>query len=320
MSSHIQTLVSPVLGAYCSIIVVLIAALGATSCSPQADELLIPNSSLLTQISVSFSGFDITTTPMTRAGESTIPENLNRLALKVFDADGVEAATIAQKGTDPDFGTATLTLAPGTYTFVCVLNEAKAADAQALAAIAPATITSATEATVPGYVARDTYCCTQQVEVTSSTQSVTLNMGSRINARFKLSITDAAPASVSTMRITISPDGAAYSGNCLSINPTTGRALVNTKYQGEKSVSGSITDTQIDLYLPATESDQPFTTSVKLEGRNSSGTVLYTRTLTDVQFLPNNITHATGRLFDPLTASATFTFGTTDWSTTTINF
>ena len=291
------------------------------SCSSQADELLIPNSSLLTQITVSFSGFNITTTPMTRAGEDAIPDNINRLALKVFDANGAEAAAIAQKASEPGFGTVSLTLAPGTYTFVCVLNEAAAANADALAAIAPATITSATVATIPGYVARDTYCCSQQVEVTSSTQSVTLNMGSRINARFKLSITDAAPATVASVRITISPDGATYSGNCLGINPTTGRALVNTKYLGEKPVSaGPVTDTQIDLYIPATDAEAPFTTSIRLEGRNAAKATLYTRTLTGVQFSSNSITHATGRLFDPTSASAAFSFGTTDWTTNDITF
>lgn len=249
-----------------------------------------------------------------------IPDNINRLAIKVFNADGVEAATLSQKATDADFGSISLTLAPGTYTFVCVLNEAKAASDEALAAIAPATITSPTEATIPGYVVRDTYRCSKQVLVTSTTQSVTLNMGSRINARFLLTITDAAPAEVTKLVISINPDAPQPTGGCLSINPSTGRATSATLYSGNKSVSGSITDTQIDLYLPATESDAPFTTSVKLEGRNSSGTALYTRTITGVQFLPNNVTHATGRLFDPLNTSATFTFGTTDWSTTTLNF
>lgn len=296
---------------------VLILLLTSCTTSVFDDQVVEPP---LHQVTISLTSFDITTAPMTRAGESTIPENLNRLALKVFDADGGEAATIAQKGTDSDFCSIQLTLAPGTYTFVCILNEAKAATDDALAAIAPATITSATEATIPGYVARDTYTCTQQVTITQSTESVTLNMGSRINARFQLTITDAAPSDVKKLYITINPDAPQPTDGCLSINPTTGRATSATRYSGNKSVSGSITDTTIDLYLPATEPDAPFTTSVKLEGRNSGGTALYTRTLTDVQFTPNNITHATGHLFDPTTAPTAFTFTPTDWTTTTIDF
>lgn len=297
-----------------------------TSCYPQVAGIA---DTMPTTIQVSPTDFDISVHGITRATTQDIPSNLNRCAIKVFNEAGEEVASFSQTAEnlsqavctghaamseDTSFGKLQLTLVPGIYTFVCVMNEAKASSAEALAAIAPATITSATVATIPGTAARDTYCCAQQLLITNGTTSVSLPMGDRINSRFKLSVSDAVPAEVSTLAIIISPQADAPSGS-LSINPTTGFATSSLRYMGAKSVSGSVPDSQIDLYLP----ESPFSTTVRLEGRNSSGTALYTRTL-NVQFEPNQVNHATGRLFDSAQTRNGFTFAGNDWTTTSIAF
>lgn len=292
----------------------LLSALLLLASCTQQEESFILNPSSPHQITVSFSGFNITTSPLTRATE-TLPDNINRLSLKVFNADGDAVATVQQKRGEEGFGTASLTLAQGSYTFVCVLHEAKAGNATALAAIEAATINSATEAILPGIAARDTYCCTQSVQVTGSTTDITLAMGTRINARFKLTVTDQAPTTVRKVRIYINPEATDPTGS-ITLNPSTGLVATPLRFYGTKQLeTTTVPDIEIDTYLPTV----PYLTTVLLEGRNDANTtVLYTRTIDNVTFNPNQLTHATGRLFAPLTS--TFSFTTTTWTTSDISF
>lgn len=298
------------------VLVLMFGLVGIVSCAPSGaeNEIVEPHT-----ISVSFSGFGISSVPMTRATD-VIPENLNRLALKVFDTEGGVVQTIQQKKADTGFGTVQLTLAPGTYTFVCVLNEAVAADVAALADIAAANIVSSTEARIPGWFAHDAFTCVKTVDITSSTTSVSIDMGNRINARFRLKVTDTAPDAVKAVRFTISPNASSPSTDYLTINPTTGRATSEVKYIAQKAnITNTVPEFEIDLYIPS----NPFTTEVKLEGRDASSSnskVLYTRTVTGVQFVPNNITIATGKLFDPATVAGSFTFTNADWTTSDVSF
>lgn len=292
-------------------VVTLAATLLVVSCSTHYNN----NAEDLTpvNIQVSFEGFDLSTSPMTRAGEqttTTIPDGINRLALKVFNGEGTAVSTITQKKEETGFGTVSLTLIPGEYTFVCILNEATGFGSTPLADVAPATITSATLATIPGTVAHETYCCVQTLMITSSTTSLSFNMGSRINARFSLTINDDAPSNVKTLAVIINPVAPRTEGGCLSINPTTGRATSEILFMGTKSVSGHITDTFLDIYVPETNG-ATFTTSVRLEGRDDATpdpNILYTRTIANVPFASNQNTHAQGSLFTPSDFSITFSF------------
>lgn len=141
-------------------------------------------------------------------------------------------------------------------------------------------------------------------------------MGTRINARFKLTVTDQAPAAVKKVRIYLTPDGTEPSGS-ITLNPTTGLVAAPLKFYGTKELDTStVPEMEIDTYLP----QAPFVTTVLLEGRDASNpaNILYTRTIDNVTFNPNQLTHATGRLFAPLTS--TFTFTTTTWTTSDISF
>lgn len=259
------------------------------------------------EINVSVDGFDITSSSMTRAGESSIPENLNRCALTVFNTNGEVVTTISQKLGESSFGTATLTLEPGDYTFVCILNDSKSTGAAA------ATITSPTSATIPGFMAHDTYCCSQSVTITSNTTDVTLDMGTRCNSRFKLIITDAVPAGVSKIRLTIMPDGT-ESGASIAINPSTGLTPSPLMFYGNKPLTTTtVPEIQMDVLLP----ENPYSTSVVIEGRNADDEVLYSRTIDNVEFAPNKMITATGCLFG---TSTSFSFSTTDWSEVNITF
>lgn len=98
----------------------------------------------------------------TRALTATASE-VSRIALSIFGAAGNKALEKTQYKTDDDFGTFTdLRLLPGTYTFAIVAHRATTTDE------APATITSATSATLPGDYLLDTYATTDSVTVTAN--------------------------------------------------------------------------------------------------------------------------------------------------------
>lgn len=312
MQTTILSFVNRSFGEFCRVLLFVICTFSVASCSPNGaeSEIVEPHT-----VSVSFSGFGISSVPMTKATD-VIPDNLNRLALKVFDSDGGEVYSVQQKKTDTGFGTVSITLAPGAYTFVCVMNEAVAADEASLANISAANIVSQTEARIPGRSAHDAFTCVKTETVTASTTSVSINMGSRINARFRLKVTDAAPDAVKAVRFTISPNASSPSTDYLTINPTTGRATSEVKYIAQKgNITNTVPEFEIDLYIPS----NPYTTTVKLEGRDNTN-ALYERTVTGVRFVPNNITIATGRLFDPLSVTGSFTFTNADWTTSDIQF
>lgn len=290
-------------------------------------------------VQIAFSGFDISNSVMTRTGETTttIPTGINRLALKVFNTQGAEVASITQKGeapseavttgvaslgSSPTFCGVSFRLVPGDYTFVCILNEAQAENSEALAAIAPATISSSTVATIPGTDVHDTYCCSQSVTIAQSTTSVNLTMGSRVNARFTLNVTDTQiPAEVKCVAFTISPE-ASDPTESIELNPSTGFSTSSFKVSKSQVIengASTVPNLTVDLYLPASS----YTTDIRIEARDAatSGNPIsaYTRTLSNVPFSKNKHITATGHLFDP-TSSFTFTFVTDPWTETELPF
>lgn len=305
MFNVIRTVLDQPLRAAVSLAATLILA--SCSTNPENTEDLAPVS-----VQVAFDGFNVSTSPLSRAESTEIPTEINRIALKVFNGDGTEVSSIAQKQGDDGFGTVSLTLVPGSYNFVCVMNQAKAIGNTPLENVAAATITSTTEATIPGTLGHDTYCCTQSVTITQTSNSISLNMGSRVNARFVLKVTDKVPAAVKTLAIIINPDAAAPTDGCLSINPSTGRATAATKYLGTKNITAAPNEAQMDIYIPETS----FITKVRIEARDNvtpTPNILYDHTIENVPFASNQRTNATGRLFDS-TASCSFTFSTDTWT------
>lgn len=283
-------------------------------------------------VQVKCSGFEVKMSALTRATSTQIPDNVNRCAISVFNSEGVAVASFVQKketpaeavltggaslGTTTAFGSSVFTLAPGDYTFVCILNEAVASDATAQLAIAPATISTKDIATIPGVAVHDTYCCSQAVSIKSTTKSVSLSMGSRINSRFTLTVSDNVPAGVRYVRLAITPDGkSSYTNH--EINPSTGLETSPINIHGLKEVTAgsAVPEVSMDLYI----TEKPFNTRVSIEGLDASKKSLYTRTIENVPFNQNNITHATGSLFDPISCSDSFTFNSTDWTSTSVSF
>lgn len=279
-----------------------------TSCSPSSDNILdnedFVQSQKLYDVSLTFSSSDFTISTCdissrdltTRAVTSEIPDHLNRLSLKVFDADGGVVATLSQKreslAEDETFGSLALKLPAGDYTFVAVLHEVPSDKLSFL----PATISSATLATLPSSRIYDTYCCVQTATITTtSDQSLTLALGTRINAQFRLETLDAVPADISSIYVIVNPDAAKVPDQP-TFNPTTGLASGSWQYGiNLTATSGQAFDRSFSVLQNA----DPQTTTVELRPVNTSGqyATQYQRTLDSVTLQRNYQTHALGYLF-----------------------
>lgn len=273
------------------------------SCTPSSDNILdieeIAQNQELYDVSLTFSSSDFTITTRdisTRAVTSEIPDHLNRLSLKVFDAGGGVVATLSQKreslAENEPFGALTLKLPAGDYTFVAVLHELPSNKLE----LASASITSPTEATLPSSRIYDTYCCVQSATITTtSDQSLTLALGTRINAQFRLETLDAVPADISSIYVIVNPDAAKVPDQP-SFNPTTGLASGSWQYGiNLTATSGQAFDRSFSVLQNA----DPQTTTVELRPVNTSGQYVtqYQRTLDAVTLQRNYQTHALGYLF-----------------------
>lgn len=273
------------------------------SCTPSSDNILdieeIAQNQELYDVSLTFSSSDFTITTRdisTRAVTSEIPDHLNRLSLKVFDAGGGVVATLSQKreslAENEPFGALTLKLPAGDYTFVAVLHELPSNKLE----LASASITSPTEATLPSSRIYDTYCCVQSATITTSAdQSLTLALGTRINAQFRLETLDAVPADISSIYVIVNPDATKVPDQP-SFNPTTGLASGSWQY----GVNLTATSGQpFDRSFSVLQDADPQITTVELRPVNTSGqyATQFQRTLESVSFQRNYQTHALGYLF-----------------------
>lgn len=284
-----------------------------SSCSPSSDNILdseeILQNQALYDVSLTFSSSDFTITTRdlsthddstrdlsTRAVTSEIPSHLNRLSLKVFDVDGGVVATLSQKreslAENETFGSLTLKLPVGDYTFVAVLHELPSDKLS----LSPATIISPTEATLPSSRIYDTYCCVQSSTITTAAdQSLTLALGTRINAQFRLETLDAVPEEIKSIDMIINPDATNVPSEP-SFNPTTGLATGQWKYEVNlTATTGQVFDRSFSVLLP--EDSQ--TTLVELNPINTSNqrVAKYKRILEAVTLQRNHQTHACGYLF-----------------------
>lgn len=278
------------------------------SCTPSSDNILAPEdiaqSQKLYDVSLTFSSsdFSISTCDITshdlstRAVTSAIPDHLNRMSLKVFDADGGVVTTLSQKreslAENETFGTLALKLPAGDYTFVAVLHELPSNKLE----LASASITSPTEATLPSSRIYDTYCGVQTATITTSAdQSLTLALGTRINVQFRLETLDAVPADISSIYVIVNPDAAKVPDQP-TFNPTTGLASGCWQY----GVNLTATSGQpFDRSFSVLQNADPQTTTVELHPVNTSGqyATQYQRTLDAVTLQRNYQTHAVGYLF-----------------------
>ena len=246
-----------------------------------------------TKVKMTFTGIDIIQTPFeapTRAALSTAATRLD-----VWVSDGTTTTSSHQTSNNSNFGTVSMTLDnTKTYTLYAVGHKA---DGQAT--LADGIIS------FPDDKVKDTFWYTTTFSP-STTTAINAEM-QRIVAQFKLETTDAVPATVKKMRITL--------GNVYDRwNVTTG-ATHNIDRVSTITISSTNSDGTASFISYAILSDTQTLHTVTAEALDANNTVInqYTHVFTDVPLRNNYKTVCRGAFFTNETVGSSFSVES-DWN------
>lgn len=290
-------------------IMAILAALALFfSCTTEENPITRPDEDV-TIVDVAFSDIQVSMLPeegpqlMTRA--TAAEAEIGRIALKVYDAGGVEVqSVIKNKVNGDDMEHVSFPLHAGTYTFVAVAHRASDNDKPA------ADIESASKATITNRTL-PVLTYTKKMEVTVSgndRQDVEIDFGKKVTSSLILYITDATPGEVTKMKVTINP-GHEVAKSPYELDPATGLALGEKTYVTDVTFEKLKTNTfsnvniQLNVFLASEEEDM----DVNIEMMDSNDKVLYERTLSGVPFKQHRTLKAKGTFFTVSTKD-TFVF------------
>ena len=275
-------------------VAVLFAACSTDNDKSINDETLVP-------VTVRVSGFSVSQDefPATRATTPASYSGIDAITL-AFYKDGTEQYTITQmKGSMPagkTFGELELSLPIGSYTMVVIGRGHFSGDVF--------TLNSPTSAVYSCDHVRETFTYTQAVDITNCDAvelSATLD---RVVAQVVVNSTDNKTSDVKHIRTTFSAGGKNF-------NPTTGFAIDNAGFSNTVVGMGEAGEktTAINFLFLATDEQ---IMDVTIETLDTDGTVLFTKTVSDVPLRRNRVTTLTGAMYSPAAATTAFTLNT-DW-------
>lgn len=273
----------------------------ATSCIDESEETIVDNQAETVPVRVHVSDFTISQDAFYGAKSA---ENLNDYTnVGAIDLAFYEGTTEVYKTTqlrsDPTtyttFGSFECDLPIGNYTMVVIGRGYSVGDVFEL--------NSPTSAGYTTERARETFCATQSVTVTSSTPlDLTITL-SRIIAKLHIVSTDERTASVTKIRTT-------YGAGGKSFNPTTGLATVNSGFAVTNTPSSAVTTLDVGNYAFLATDEQ--TMDITIEALDAGENVLFTKVVPNVPLRRNRVTTLTGQVFTAGTSSATFQVDS-DW-------
>ena len=195
------------------------------------------------------------------------------------------------------FGEFSLSLPMGSYTMVVIghgLNDGEPA----------VTLTSPTSASFGDYPARETFACTEGVNINSSSAidiGVTLE---RIVTKLQVASSDARVEGAVSVRMTFAAGGKAFS-------PASGLALSDSGFSNTVGISSAVGATSLsNSYLFLSSDDQDI--DVTLETLDADGNTLFSKTITGVPFQRNRVTILTGAMYTNSGIGGSFQLNT-DW-------
>jgi len=275
-------------------VAVLFAACSTDNDNSISEDTLVP-------VTVRVSGFSVSQDefPATRATTPASYSGIDAITL-AFYKDGTEQYTITQmKGSMPagkTFGELELSLPIGSYTMVVIGRGHFSGDVFSL--------DSPTSAVYTCDHVRETFTCTQAVDITNCDAvelSATLD---RVVAQVVVNSTDNKTSDVKHIRTTFSAGGKNF-------NPTTGFAIDNAGFSNTVVGMGEAGEktTAINFLFLATDEQ---TVDVTVETLDADGAVLFSKTVTNVPLRRNRVTTLTGAMYSPAAATTAFTLNT-DW-------
>ena len=200
----------------------------------------------------------------------------NRVSVAVY-RDGTRVKQVNQTTSDQDFGKIQLTLPAGKYKILILAYSGSKS----------ATMTDAEKVCFSGGMS-DTFWYCKDIDLESDTsEDITMK---RIVAMFRLSLTDAMPKNVKTLKF-------AYTGGSSTLNGVTGLGCVNSR----QSVEFAITS-DFDIYtFPKPDSQ---TLKVTVTALDASGNQLIQHIFNGVEIQCNMITKYTGAFFSDVGSCA----------------
>lgn len=262
-------------------------ALLFAACSNNDSDINVNNSNEPVPVKVHVSGFSVSQEdfPATRAAQSVEDYSGVKAVTLAFYSGSTEVLKTIQLREDAStyttFGEFDCSLPMGSYTMVVIARGQGEGDVF--------TLTSPTEAAYTCDHSRETFACTQTVNITSTDAvdiSATLN---RIVAKLQVFSTDGRTANATNVRMTFAAGGKAF-------NPTSGLATSNTGFANTVPISAAVGSTSNSVsYLFLTTDEQ--NVDVTIETLDGEGNTLFSKTIDYVPFKRNRVTKLTGAMY-----------------------
>ncbi len=261
---------------------------------------------------VHFTAFSVSQLPFEgasvahKATATPLAEACSRITMAVFDADGKRQKIVSQQRGDATFGSFTISLPEGLYTFVFIAHNGTAVP----------TITKPSEVKFKDNRLSDTFYHTEVLNITDDSQTaITLQ---RAVAMVRFVFNDNTPTNIKQIKFF-------YTGGSSTLDPTTGYGCVNSRQTEVFTVpntaytSGSVY--QVYTFPHANGKNLTLTVSA-LDGIDANATAHYVRTFEDIEVQRNYITQCTGSFYgeDP-DGARSFTLTVNDnWGYTTYEY
>ena len=275
------------------------------ACSNDSEVTVVENQAKTAPVRVHVNDFAVSMTEISGGGTTRVAQDVAEYdGVKAIDLAFYEGSTEVYKATQlrsdgstyTTFGEFECNLPVGNYTLVVVGRGYSNGDVFVLS--------SPTSAAYTSERARETFCNTRSVTVTST---ATLNLSvtlSRIMTKLNILSTDACPASVANIRTT-------YSAGGKSFNPTTGLATANDGFSVTNTVSTDPSGTLNVINYAFLATDEQ-TMTITIETLDASMNVLSTRVVPNVPLKRNRVTTLSGQVFTTSASTASFKVET-DW-------
>jgi hypothetical protein len=228
---------------------------------------------------------------------TALTDQLTKVSVAIFSADGTKMKNITQKQGDAGFGEVDVLLTPGTYKVVAVAHNATEGNA---------TITSTEKVTFASNKMTDTFSCCETLTVPDGLPIEEELLLQRVVAMVRLTVTGSIPTNVAQFKFY-------YTGGSSTLNPSTGYGCVQSKQTEYRPtvIDGSAVKVY-ELYTAPHELNDVLKITITALG--SDGAALNEWTMENVPVTKNKITTWTGSLFGGGTPSGggiTITLDTT---------
>jgi len=272
----------------------LLFLLVLTSCE-QVDLTENDTSSKDGKVNLTFTISQIETIPFDTSTRASVSDLCSRFSVALFQ-NGSKVKVVNQSIDDADFGTITISLAPGQYQLVAIAHNG----------LGNCSISSTDKVTFQNNHLSDTFYYYGSLDVTEA--SVTPLTLKRPVSMFRLVVTDSIPANVVQMQFY-------YTGGSSTFNPFSGFGCVNSRQTETFSLSGANNSSSP---LGETEGGRTFEVytfpheandfiDMKITALDAQGQAVAEKTLGNLYIQPNVITQHTCRFFnDSISTQASF--------------